>query len=310
MTPAQFDTMVKAMEVKEGNFAGKSAKLCKPKSVELREMVQQAIPKEEVHVTSGDDVLKLKTDVNGTLPDLYPDLFMADLNFHFGDPAIGIGREKIGTVSSKRFKNNLTFVTPYYFLTSNARAHETKVADEQLVHIVRSGETLTGIASKYGAARDDLASANNITDVNKIFGMQHLKISGEERSPTLTPSGAAWCNRFLGSNSLDSLNAEFKPKVKAFIAALKAQGITVKLSAACRPVERSYLMYNAFQIARGVDATQARTWPACQSTGLTAAQLVRRILWLRKERQEPVRRLRHPSTLNPAKDGKARIFQP
>jgi hypothetical protein len=77
----------------------------------------------------------------------------------------------------------------------------------------------------------------------------------------LTPSGAAWCNRFLGSNSLDSLNAKFKPKATAFIAALKAEGITVKVSAAYRPVERSYLMYNAFQIARGTDATKAKTWP-------------------------------------------------
>ena len=56
-------------------------------------------------------------------------------------------------------------------------------------------------------------------------------------------------------------NAEFKSKAKAFIAALKAQGITVKVSAAYRPVERSYLMYNAFQIARGMDATKAKTWP-------------------------------------------------
>jgi hypothetical protein len=108
MTPAHFDTMVKAMEVKKGNFAGKIVKLGKPKSVELRNMVQQPIPKKEVHLTSGDDVVKLKTDVNGTLPDLYPDLFITDLNFHFGDPAIGIGTEKIGTVSSGMFKNNLT----------------------------------------------------------------------------------------------------------------------------------------------------------------------------------------------------------
>lgn len=222
------------------------------------------------------------------------------------------------------------------------------------MHIVRSGETLTGIAAKYCVARDDLASANNITDVNKIFDRQHLKILGKSAappaapeaasaapvdapapapvaapapahlpalasakpppapaapahapaakpappapapkpapppakvaapaakvsvdqqrtdkkhpvtvlsSPTLTPSGAAWCNRFLDSNSLNSLNADFKPKATAFIAALKAQGITVKVSAAYRPVERSYLIYNPFMIARGMDATKADTWP-------------------------------------------------
>jgi hypothetical protein len=301
-------------------------------------MVQQPIQKKEVHITSGSDVLKLKTDANGALPALYPDLFISDLNFHFGNPAFGIGTEKIGTVSSGMFKNDLSFVAPYLVTTSTARLHESKAPEQALVHIVKSGETLTGIAAKYGVSRDDLATINKITDVNRIFDRQHLKIPpggssetspdaatrppaatqpprpqttgaispappaaaskppappatpGTARlpaathspvaraaapatavsvehqrtdkkhpvtvlsSPTLTPSGAAWCNRFLGSNSLDSLNAYFKPKAKGFIGALRAAGITVTIRAAYRPIERSHLMYYAFEIARGMDA--------------------------------------------------------
>lgn len=342
MTPAQFKAMVKAMEIKEGNFAGKIVNLGNPKHVELRDMVQQPIPKKEVHVTSGTDVIRLQTDVTRALPSLYPILFMSDLNFHFGNPAFGIGTEKIGTVSSDIFKNDLTFVAPYFLTTSAARPHETKLPEQALVHIVKSGETLTAIAARYGVSRDALAASNNITDINRIFDRQHLKIPpngtlgktatptpavathpptavppqtspvslspssassapvapvehatvpisgttqrvvtktpetiaqtaaitvGDQRtdkkhpvtvvsSPTLTPSGSEWCNRFPGSKSLDSLNANFKPKAKAFIHALETAGIKVAVRAAYRPMERSYLMYYAFQICRGLDVTK------------------------------------------------------
>jgi LysM repeat protein len=71
-------------------------------------------------------------------------------------------------------------------------------------------------------------------------------------SPTLELSGSAWCARFKGSDSIDSLNSSYKAKVTAFFNALKAANInSPKISAAFRPLERSYLMYNAFHIAKG-----------------------------------------------------------
>jgi LysM repeat protein len=346
MSPAQFNAMAKAMEVKEGNFAGKIVKLGKPKNVALRDMVQQPIAEKEVQLTSGADAVMLKTDANGTLPALYPDLFSADLSFHFGNPTFGIGTEKIGTISNSVFKSDLTFVAPYFITASVARPHETEVPEQALVHIVKSGETLTGIAAKYGVSRDALARANDITDINQIFDRQHLTIPprgavgsattadqadvshktslsssvahppppsaktahapnplGQAVSPptlstshpapprrstslppatkaqgkavsveqqrtdkkhpvtvlsssTLIPSGAAWCQRFPGSKSLDSLNENFKPKAKGFIRALEAAGVKVVVRAAHRPIERSYLMYYAFQICRGFDVTK------------------------------------------------------
>ncbi|WP_431823328.1 LysM peptidoglycan-binding domain-containing protein [Burkholderia sp. F1] len=69
-------------------------------------------------------------------------------------------------------------------------------------------------------------------------------------SPTLELSGAAWCGHYPGSTSLDSLNASFKTAASAFIDALKDAKVTVKINAAFRPMERSYLMYHAFQIAK------------------------------------------------------------
>jgi LysM repeat protein len=70
-------------------------------------------------------------------------------------------------------------------------------------------------------------------------------------APTLEPSGAVWCSRFPGSSSLSSLNDSFKAKASAFISALNAAHITVRINAALRPIQRSYLMFHAFEIAKG-----------------------------------------------------------
>src|SRR5258706_1297072 len=52
-------------------------------------------------------------------------------------------------------------------------------------HTVQAGETLKSIATLYGLTVDDLASRNNITDINRIFVGQILNI----QSPTpATPS--------------------------------------------------------------------------------------------------------------------------
>lgn len=73
-------------------------------------------------------------------------------------------------------------------------------------------------------------------------------------SPTLELSGKAWCARYPGSDSLDSLNASFKAKASAFIGAMDNAGIKVHINAALRPTERSYLMFTAFQIAKGKES--------------------------------------------------------
>lgn len=75
------------------------------------------------------------------------------------------------------------------------------------------------------------------------------------------PSGATWCDQFKGSTSLSSLNKDFKPKATSFIDAMKAAGITVKISAALRPPERSYLMYHAFKICQGEKVENVPTYP-------------------------------------------------
>jgi LysM repeat protein len=73
-------------------------------------------------------------------------------------------------------------------------------------------------------------------------------------SPTLELSGATWCSRYPGSASLDSLNDSFKAAASAFIGAMRNANITVKINAALRPIQRSYLMFHAFQIAKGKES--------------------------------------------------------
>jgi LysM repeat protein len=80
-------------------------------------------------------------------------------------------------------------------------------------------------------------------------------------TPVLEVSGPAWCDRFLGSKDLDSLNPDFREKAKRMISALEAVGVKVQRSAAFRPMERSYLMYYAFRVCRGDDVMKIPQWP-------------------------------------------------
>jgi hypothetical protein len=73
-------------------------------------------------------------------------------------------------------------------------------------------------------------------------------------------SGSQWVARFPGSKSLSSLSPSWGPKARAFIGAIQAAGGRVTINAVYRPPERSYLMYNAWRIAKG--AVAPRSVPA------------------------------------------------
>ena len=65
--------------------------------------------------------------------------------------------------------------------------------------------------------------------------------------------------RFQGSSSLDTLSSSFGPQAKAFIAAIKAADGSVSVAATFHPPQRSYLMYNAWRIAKGAVAARSVT---------------------------------------------------
>ncbi len=70
----------------------------------------------------------------------------------------------------------------------------------------------------------------------------------------IEPSGVQWCGRFPTSNALTDLVQPFQDNVVAFIAALRAAGASVEISATYRPAERAYLMHWCWQIATGAVA--------------------------------------------------------
>ncbi|SHN24564.1 hypothetical protein SAMN05192549_106119 [Duganella sacchari] len=61
-------------------------------------------------------------------------------------------------------------------------------------------------------------------------------------------SGAQWAQRFKGSKDTKDLAPTFRKAVDAFIEAMTAAGINVRISATYRPAPRSYLMHWCWQI--------------------------------------------------------------
>ena len=68
-----------------------------------------------------------------------------------------------------------------------------------------------------------------------------------------TLSGPLWVAQFPNSTSVDDLTEPFKSNVKKFLAALKAAGASVSISATKRLKERAYLMHWSFKISEGLD---------------------------------------------------------
>lgn len=63
------------------------------------------------------------------------------------------------------------------------------------------------------------------------------------------PSGAAWCERFPTSTSINDLQPQFAEKVSDFIHTLESAGASVHVSATYRPAERAFLMHYCCKIA-------------------------------------------------------------
>ena len=61
-------------------------------------------------------------------------------------------------------------------IPKNLATNEAKPKDEPIVHIVKSGETLSEIAAKYGTTYQKLATYNNISNPNVIRVGQKIKI--------------------------------------------------------------------------------------------------------------------------------------
>ncbi|MFX1766901.1 LysM peptidoglycan-binding domain-containing protein [Paraburkholderia sp. A1RI-2L] len=296
-----------AMEKQEGWVPGVIKYLGKPVQVQVLDKLSQPFAGQTIQIKSGDFNLDVKTDQSGDLPCLYSGLLGQDVSIAYKREG---EYEPIGQVSTISEANAFTFNAPYFLLPTRPRLHAKDESSRPRVHIVQSGETLTAIAGRYGATVDAMVALNKLTDANRIYASQHLKVPAQEASvkgqsgasranavastgaipaaasatstasvqhspastsgvvhqhapngypqtvvssPNLEPSGAVWCSRFPGSAELNSLNDSFRPKASAFIKAMRDAGISVRINAAFRPIQRSYLMYHAFRIAKGIE---------------------------------------------------------
>ncbi len=70
-------------------------------------------------------------------------------------------------------------------------------------------------------------------------------------------SGVAWNARWPGGDrSIGDLNAQFRPRVEVFVAAMAQAGITVQPQSTLRSPERAYLMHFSYLVAKGLLAPQ------------------------------------------------------
>jgi hypothetical protein len=66
-------------------------------------------------------------------------------------------------------------------------------------------------------------------------------------------SGKDWVKKFPTSNSVEDLEADFRAKVKDFVAALKRAKADIDISATVRPPQRAYLMHFCWTINKKID---------------------------------------------------------
>lgn len=73
----------------------------------------------------------------------------------------------------------------------------------------------------------------------------------EPPAPALELSGPSWVSRFPTGRDTSSLVQPFRSHVQAFITALEAGGVYVRISATRRPAERAWLMRHSYDIVHG-----------------------------------------------------------
>lgn len=349
LSEEKFKAVSAAMEQKEGWVPGVIKYLGKPVQVQMLDKLNQPFAGQTIQIKSGDANVDLKTDHNGELPWLYSGLFGQDIKLAYRS---GNAYESVGQLSIASEANAYTFNAPYFLLQTQPRPHKKDESSRPRVHIVKSGETLSSIAARYGTNVNAIVALNGLKDANHIYARQHLKVPAKDSAPheaaekpkakpaktqpkpqpqpqsqsqsqtatgsnngaasssTATPhppaagtgassstphptpattpstaavvnqnapngypqtvvsspnlelSGPVWCSRFLGSKELSSLSEPFRAKATAFYNAMREAHISVNINAALRPVQRSYLMYHAFRIAKGHEQpNHVPPWP-------------------------------------------------
>lgn len=89
----------------------------------------------------------------------------------------------------KRFNLTVSIVLVLTFLVGLGSVSAAP-SESGLIHVVRRGETLSGIAARYGVNMRAIARANNIANANRIYAGQRLVIPTGRPTATTTTATA------------------------------------------------------------------------------------------------------------------------
>ncbi|MDW5419234.1 LysM peptidoglycan-binding domain-containing protein [Iodobacter sp. CM08] len=170
----RFDRLVAGIAKKEGYIPGKIKILGKPVKIELRDAVKRPLANTEVKISDGKTSIRTKTNSSGELPSIYPGLFSGEFKLYIAD--MGKKFEKIFSKSVGELNGLYSLTAPYFVQDIQPDIHKKQKIQPKNVHIVKSGETLGGIASKYSVDIESLMSVNGIKNKNQIYARQHLDI--------------------------------------------------------------------------------------------------------------------------------------
>ena len=126
---------------------------------------------------------------NNTIPVVVPaqDLSTIAYTVKKGDTLSEIAKEygttvdKIATLNNIS-NTNLIYVGQYLVIPTTSNANVSTAT----TYTVKNGDTLSGIANKFGTTYQKLAEINGISNPNKIYAGQVLKITGNSSNITKT----------------------------------------------------------------------------------------------------------------------------
>lgn len=126
---------------------------------------------------------------NNTIPVVVPaqDLSTIAYTVKKGDTLSEIAKEygttvdKIATLNNIS-NTNLIYVGQYLVIPTTSNANVSTAT----TYTVKNGDTLSGIANRFGTTYQKLAEINGISDPNKIFAGQVIKITGTSSNTTRT----------------------------------------------------------------------------------------------------------------------------
>ena len=78
-------------------------------------------------------------------------------------------------------------LTPVASPTLSPPTATAGVPGKATTYIVQAGDSLSGIAAKFGLTVDDIVKANNIENANQIYAGQELIIPATSKAPATTP---------------------------------------------------------------------------------------------------------------------------